>query len=271
MGTRAAAFAPVADLGLAVKRPVLLDRFASILPLTAATPRITLGEGATPLIAAPRLGASIGADAAHLVNMAAMGSAMARIVFDIERPTLGLLNIGVEEVKGLEEVREAALLLHVVDLSSPHAAQHIAHVNKVLAELGAADAPRVLVLNKSDLAAAAGDDLETLRQRLLDQLADIAGQVPALSPERLAQEVVLLVAKADVREELDRLAAHVAQGREMIGAKEPVGRRLDFLSQELNREANTLCSKSSDLALTRIGLDLKASIEQFREQVQNIE
>jgi uncharacterized protein (TIGR00255 family) len=111
---------------------------------------------------------------------------------------------------------------------------------------------------------------QVLKEKLTRQIAEIAGGA-GVSPERIAQEVALLAGKADVREELDRLSAHVAQGREFLAAQEPVGRRLDFLSQELNREANTLCSKSSDLALTRIGLELKASIEQFREQVQNIE
>ena len=82
---------------------------------------------------------------------------------------------------------------------------------------------------------------------------------------------MLIAAKADVREELDRLAAHVGAGRTLIQAGGAVGRKLDFLCQELNREANTLCSKSSDIALTRIGLDLKAAIEQLREQIQNIE
>jgi uncharacterized protein (TIGR00255 family) len=111
---------------------------------------------------------------------------------------------------------------------------------------------------------------QALKEKLSRQIAEIAGGA-GVSPERIAQEVALLAGKADVREELDRLTAHVSQGRDLLAAKEPVGRRLDFLSQELNREANTLCSKSSDLALTRIGLELKAGIEQFREQVQNIE
>jgi uncharacterized protein (TIGR00255 family) len=111
---------------------------------------------------------------------------------------------------------------------------------------------------------------QALKEKLLRQIAEVAGEA-GVSPERVAQEVALLAGKADVREELDRLSAHVAQGRELVAATEAVGRRLDFLSQELNREANTLCSKSSDLALTRVGLGLKASIEQFREQVQNIE
>ncbi len=81
----------------------------------------------------------------------------------------------------------------------------------------------------------------------------------------------LLAAKADIREELDRLRAHVAAARELAAAGGAIGRRLDFLCQEFNREANTLCSKSGDVALTRIGLDLKAAIDQLREQVQNIE
>ncbi len=81
----------------------------------------------------------------------------------------------------------------------------------------------------------------------------------------------MLATKADIREELDRLTAHVAQGRKLISAGGPVGRKLDFLAQELNRESNTLCSKANDLELTNIGLELKAVVEQFREQVQNLE
>ncbi len=112
---------------------------------------------------------------------------------------------------------------------------------------------------------------EALRARLLQQLEELATAIPALSPERLAQEAALLAVKADIREELDRLTAHVAQARELLAKGEPCGRRLDFLSQEFNREANTLCSKSSDVALTRVGLALKTAIDQFREQIQNIE
>ena len=110
-----------------------------------------------------------------------------------------------------------------------------------------------------------------MKARLLQQVAELAGAVPALSPDRLAQETVLLAVKFDIREELDRLAAHVTQAREILAKGEPCGRRLDFLSQEFNREANTLCSKSADVALTRVGLALKTTIDQFREQIQNIE
>ena len=108
-------------------------------------------------------------------------------------------------------------------------------------------------------------------ERLRTQIDELLGQDTPLSEERLAQEIALIVARGDVREELDRLIAHTESGRDLIGEGGPIGRRLDFLCQEFNREANTLCSKSSDLELTRIGLDLKASIERLREQVQNIE
>jgi uncharacterized protein (TIGR00255 family) len=112
---------------------------------------------------------------------------------------------------------------------------------------------------------------EALKARLADMVGQLLGASPALSPERLAQEAALLVAKADIREELDRLSAHIVAAQELLAEGGAVGRRFDFLCQEFNREANTLCSKSADVALTRIGLGLKASIEQLREQVQNLE
>ena len=112
---------------------------------------------------------------------------------------------------------------------------------------------------------------EAIAQRLRQQLEAMLAQLPMPAPERLAQEAALLAAKSDIREELDRLGAHAAASRNLIQAGSGVGRKLDFLCQELNREANTLCSKSADLALTRLGLDLKAAIEQLREQIQNIE
>lgn len=113
-----------------------------------------------------------------------------------------------------------------------------------------------------------------VRQRFDSQLGELLARTPALSEERFAQEVALLVGKADVREELDRLTAHIAQARNLLHEARPdnpVGRKFDFLCQEFNREANTLCSKSADIELTRIGIDLKGAIERMREQVQNVE
>jgi uncharacterized protein (TIGR00255 family) len=110
-----------------------------------------------------------------------------------------------------------------------------------------------------------------IRARLEALLAELSGLAPAMPEERVAQELAMLVSRADVREELDRLRAHIAQIGDLFERGEAIGRQLDFLCQELNREANTLCSKSADIELTRIGLSLKAAIEQFREQVQNLE
>lgn len=122
-------------------------------------------------------------------------------------------------------------------------------------------------------AAAATSSLqpEALRAKLRGQIQALLDAVPPVAEDRLAQEAALLISKADVREELDRLRAHISQARTMLRDGGAVGRRLDFLCQEFNREANTLCSKSADVELTRIGMELKAVIEQFREQVQNIE
>jgi len=112
---------------------------------------------------------------------------------------------------------------------------------------------------------------EAIRRRLSEQVARLLDASASFDRDRLHQEAVLLASRADVEEELKRLAAHVAAARELLASPEPVGRRLDFLAQEFNREANTLCSKSNDADITRMGLELKAVIDQMREQVQNIE
>ena len=108
---------------------------------------------------------------------------------------------------------------------------------------------------------------ETLRANLARVLANSDGA----DPDRVAQELALIAVKSDVREELDRLSGHVAAARALLDTEGPTGRKLDFLMQEFNREANTLCSKAQSGALTRIGLDLKSVIDQMREQVQNVE
>ncbi len=123
----------------------------------------------------------------------------------------------------------------------------------------------------AEAGASAAAQPAALRQRLRALVAELLDASPALNEDRLAQEAALLAAKADVREEIDRLGAHIAAARALLAEGGAVGRRFDFLCQEFNREANTLCSKSSDVGLTRIGLALKAAIEQLREQVQNIE
>jgi uncharacterized protein (TIGR00255 family) len=119
--------------------------------------------------------------------------------------------------------------------------------------------------------AAPGRRPEAIKARLAEQIAALVETSERFDPDRLHQEAILIASKADVREELDRLTAHVAQAAKMIADGGAVGRKLDFLSQELNRETNTLCAKASDMELTNIGLELKSLVEQFREQVQNLE
>lgn len=112
---------------------------------------------------------------------------------------------------------------------------------------------------------------ERARARLQEQIKFLLDQRTGVAEDRLAQELALLAVKGDVREELDRLRIHIRGGQELLGAADAVGRKFDFLTQELNREANTLCAKSGDAGLTAIGLELKAAIDQLREQVQNVE
>lgn len=150
-----------------------------------------------------------------------------------------------------------------------------------LAEARAEEGVRLAAILRSQLAelhglveAAAGcaaAQPEAICERLRTLLAGLADLVPGMPEDRVAQEMALLIARSDIREEIDRLRAHIEQAGELLRQEEAVGRRLDFLCQELNREANTLCSKSADIELTRVGLSLKAAVEQLREQVQNIE
>jgi uncharacterized protein (TIGR00255 family) len=119
--------------------------------------------------------------------------------------------------------------------------------------------------------AEAADQPAAQRARVMENLTALLREAPSLPEERIAQEVALLAARSDVREELDRLASHIEAAHALLREAANIGRRCDFLVQEFNREANTLCSKSASVALTATGLKLKATIEQLREQVQNIE
>jgi len=119
--------------------------------------------------------------------------------------------------------------------------------------------------------AAPGRRPEAIKARLAEQIAALLESSDRFDADRLNQEAIMIAARADIREELDRIASHVAQAREMIGKGGPIGRRLDFLAQEFNREVNTCCSKANDLELTNTGLEMKNVVEQFREQVQNLE
>ena len=139
-----------------------------------------------------------------------------------------------------------------------------------LAEVVKGHVTEIEALAKRAVAAAAASPA-AIEKRLREQVRALIKDDPSLPEERIAQEVALLVAKGDIREELDRLRSHVEAAHELLVSAEPIGRRFDFLCQEFNREANTLCSKAADIELTRIGLDLKATIERLREQIQNIE
>ena len=127
-----------------------------------------------------------------------------------------------------------------------------------------------MAAHKAEAVSLAAEHPKLVKDRLTARLAALELE-DAVDAERLATETALIAARADIQEELDRLDAHIQTGRDLISKGEPVGRKLDFLAQELNREANTLCSKSATLALTNAGLALKALIDQFKEQAANVE
>lgn len=188
----------------------------------------------------------------------------------------GLLRVrgileAVEEVESDEHKakREAAMSASFTEALNAVAAARKAEGDRLAAVLQGHVAQIATLSQQATTVAAAQP--AAIRDRFQAQMAELLAGSSNLSEERLAQEAAVLAGKADVREEIDRLTAHVAQARDLIKGGGAVGRRLDFLSQEFNREANTLCSKAADIELTRVGLDLKAVIEQFREQVQNVE
>ena len=174
-----------------------------------------------------------------------------------------------EEGEAEQQARTSALLAglaEALDSMVGARAAEGAHLRAIVLEQIAAIERLVAVVAASPARAP-----EAIRQRLKDQVERLLATGATLDEGRLYQEAALLATRADVEEELKRLGAHIASARELLASRDPAGRRLDFLAQEFNREANTLCSKSTDPETTRAGLELKAVIDQMREQVQNIE
>lgn len=217
-----------------------------------------------------------------VVNEAALEAVIALVErlsprIDAARPTLdGILNI-----RGILEFREPQL-----DEAERAARDKavLAAFDEALASLYAmrlregSELVRILsgqVERIAELARAVEEDParspDAIRARLSEQVTLLGGGHGMLDPARLHMEAALLATKADLREEIDRLNAHVSAARELLSGKGPVGRRLDFLAQEFNRETNTICSKSNAASITANGLDLKVVIDQFREQIQNLE
>ncbi len=160
-------------------------------------------------------------------------------------------------IRGLEHLIDDFVVMRRAEGSALHAViatqlDTIDRLTDAAAEAAAARAP------------AARAALRAALQRVMDDVTEA-------DETRIAQELALLSVKADITEEIDRLRAHVIAARDLLDDAQPSGRRLDFLAQEFNREANTLCAKAGSAALTRIGLDLKATIDQMREQIQNVE
>jgi uncharacterized protein (TIGR00255 family) len=200
-----------------------------------------------------------------------------RGVVDASPPTLdGIISLkGVIEVTEEDEREEDRRIAEAAILAG---------FDKALADLVAmrceegATLSRLLAARLDEIAALAaraeaapGRKPEAIKARLAEQVATLLATSARFDSDRLHQEAIMLASKADIREELDRLASHLEQARKLIAGGGAVGRRLDFLAQELNRESNTLTAKANDVNLTNIGLELKSAVEQFREQVQNLE
>ncbi len=221
-------------------------------------------------------------DADFVVNRAALDRLVAVAGEYADKP--GIAPARLDGLMGMRGVIETVAAEDDEALQSARQALILSSLEEVIAGLSAArleEGARTAVVLASQideterLVNAARDHAATqpdaIRARLAEQVAEIIKAGVEADPDRIAQEAALLAVKADIREEIDRLDGHIASAREMLQGGGVIGRRLDFLAQEFNREANTLCSKSADQDLTRIGLDLKTVIDRLREQVQNIE
>ncbi len=217
-----------------------------------------------------------------VINKQALGAVLAALEVlstevDAERPRLdgilGLKGVLEQHDSPLSEADEGALHAAVLAAVDTAVAGLVAARRQEGKHLAAVLAARIDEIAALTRAAEIHPDRsrDAILERLHQQIQDLVAAGAGLPEDRLAQEALLLATKADIREELDRLQAHIAAARRLLAEGGPVGRKLDFLSQEFNREANTLCAKSNAVELTGIGLDLKAVIDQLREQVQNIE
>jgi uncharacterized protein (TIGR00255 family) len=186
---------------------------------------------------------------------------------------LGMRGV-VETIEGEESEEAQAALDHALIVSLAGALDALVRARMGEGERLQAVIERQLAAIARLIESAAGASArqpEAIAIRLGEQIARLTDGSSTLDPERLHQEALLLAAKADIQEELDRLRAHVAAATELIASSQPAGRKFEFLAQEFNREANTICSKAADIEIARTGLELKTVIDQLREQVQNIE
>ena len=219
------------------------------------------GEGA-----APRVNRSLLAEYARLAREIAAESGTAPPRVDGLMALRGVIDAGDESAAAADTAHDAAILATLDEALAALAQARRAEGETTAAAL-ARDLTEIARLTEGAGSLAALQPA-ALKAGLTARLAELA---TTIAPERLAAEAALLAAKADVREELDRLAAHVDQARGLLAGAAAAGRKLEFLAQEFNREANTLCSKSADLALTRLGLELKTAIDRLREQAANVE
>jgi uncharacterized protein (TIGR00255 family) len=200
------------------------------------------------------------------------------------RERLGSAPIQAEALLGLRGVLDASEAILSEEDSKQRDALVLASFESAVVELSqarAAEGGRLFSVLAAQLqrieelhAAATSNpcrSIDAIRKRLSEQVTRLLEQSDSFDPQRLHQEAILIATRADIQEELDRLTSHISAARTLLKSAEPVGRKFDFLAQEFNREANTLCSKANDPSLTMIGLDLKTTIDQLREQVQNIE
>ena len=238
-----------------LKRGAVTVSFTTTKALTAAPLRVNRAALAEIMVLAKELASETGAAPPRIDGLLALK---------------GVLESGEEAVdETANDRRRAAMQRDFGVALDALAAMRRAEGKRLVPVLEARLAEIAALAAKAERTSAAQP--AAAKARLREQITTLLEAVPAIPEERLAQEAALIVARGDIREELDRLVAHVDAARALVNEGGAIGRRLDFLCQELNREANTLASKSPDLELTRLALDLKAAIEQLREQVQNIE